>query len=648
MQRRARRAGWGTVLLLALVSCARMGSPDGGWYDEKPPCIVSTTPRLNATGVTDRKIAIRFDEYVKLESASEKVMVSPPQLEQPDIKVAGKNIYIKLQDSLKSATTYTIDFSDAITDNNEGNPLGNYTFSFSTGDTIDTLEVSGTVLNAEDLEPVKGILVGLFADGDTLMRRVARTNSMGHFVIRGVAPGSYVAGAVLDADGDYRFTQRSEKMAFSHDTIVPTCMGDTRQDTVWADKLHIKEIRRTGYTHFLPDNIVLRAFDHASTERHFLKAERKEADHFTLFFTAPVDTAFKEPLPLLTGMNFSEKEVFIVEPSADGDTVTYWLRDSTLINKDTLTVAMTTYQSDTLGVQRLQSDTIEILSKVPYAKRLKEQRKAAEEWHKALAKKMKREGGEANADTVMPRELLKPEYSVLQAMSPEGSIHITFPSPLERMDTARIHLYVEQDSLWYRAPYTIKPTGNRTYEMYAEWIQGARYSFEVDSLAFTDIYGKGNARFKSGIRVQTLDEFGSLFMEIKGAPDDMPVLVQLLDKTDKPLRTVQVREGMAEFYYLATGQYYLRAIVDANGNGRWDTGEYSIDRQPEMVYYYPYAVDCKVKWDITKTWNLTATPLERQKPAAIIQQKADAEKSIKQRNAERARSKGIELPEYLR
>ena len=138
-----------------------MGSPDGGWYDDTPPSLVSATPQDRSVNVTDKKVTIVFDEYIKVEDVTNKVVVSPPQLEMPEIKASGKRIIVELLDSLKPNTTYTIDFSDAISDNNEGNPLGNYTYSFSTGEQIDTFEVSGTVLNAEDLEPVNGILVGL-------------------------------------------------------------------------------------------------------------------------------------------------------------------------------------------------------------------------------------------------------------------------------------------------------------------------------------------------------------------------------------------------------------------------------------------------------------------------------------------------------
>ena len=187
---------------LAAASCARMGQPDGGWYDDTPPAITHTSPRDKATGVTARKIRISFDEYIKLEDAATKVVVSPPQIETPEIKTAGKDIEVELKDSLQPGTTYTIDFSDAITDNNEGNPMGNYTYSFSTGERIDTFEVAGNVVDASNLEPVKGILVGLYADlSDTAfttkpLLRVARTDSRGRFVIKGVAPGKYFAYAL--------------------------------------------------------------------------------------------------------------------------------------------------------------------------------------------------------------------------------------------------------------------------------------------------------------------------------------------------------------------------------------------------------------------------------------------------------------------
>ncbi len=650
--------------LFIFTSCARMGAPDGGWYDEKPPYVVSATPEENATNVTSRKVTIRFNEFIKLESANEKVMVSPPQMEQPEIKVTGKNIYVTLLDSLKPNTTYTIDFSDAISDNNEGNPMGNYSYTFSTGNVIDTLQVSGYVLNASDLEPVKGILVGLYAEGDSVMKRVARSDSRGHFIVKGIAPGSYTVGALMDVDGDYRFTQRNEKMAFSHDIIVPSCKPDTRQDTLWQDQNHIKDIAVTGYTHFYPDDIVLRAFDHKLTNRYFLKAERKEADNFTLFFTAPVldslvtHSKLKNPnLPMLHLLNppshlsGAGEKLFIAEPSLNADTIRYWLRDTALVNQDTLQLEMTTYISDSLGVQRLTTDTLEILSKSPYAKRMKQLEEQKTEWKKDLAKRLRKaEPGEV-IDTIMPGKKLEVKYQVPTKMPPTGAIQITFPSPLEKFNKEAVHLYVEQDSLWYRSPFTVTEVKQRTCELYTDWLEGANYSFEVDSLAFVDIYGVTNGKNKLGIQVGRLEDYASLFVNVN-VPVNVnipaPVIVQLLDSKDEAVMTEKAKEGTAEFYYIVPGTYYLRAFVDSNDNGEWDTGDYFADRQPEEMYYYSEPVECRAKWDITKTWNLTSKPLYSQKPDAIKKEKGDTERIIKKRNEERARNKGIPLPDYLK
>ena len=664
---RTRRLNWQlcrfALLLLTLTlvaACARMGNPDGGWYDETPPRVVGASPAEKATGVKTRKLHIRFNEFIKIENATENVVVSPPQLESPDIKAGGKSIDIELKDSLKANTTYTVDFSDAITDNNEGNPLGNYTYSFSTGEHIDTMEVSGWVLAADNLEPVKGILVGLYANlADSAFRtqpmlRVAKTDGRGHFVIRGIAPGKYRVYALQDVDGDYHLTQKGEEMAFNREIIVPSSKPDVRQDTLWRDSLRIDSISRVSYTHFLPDNIMLRAFTHVQTDRFFTKAERTLPECFSLVFTAG-----SNELPQLRGLNFNNAErAFIVMPTDKKDTITYWIKDSALINQDTLRMQMQYWSTDTTGQLRMKQDTIEVLAKTPYAKRLKEKQKKAEEWKKAQDKAQKK--GEP-FETIMRPEALKVEVKVNNSIAPDENVRIELPTPLLSLDSTKVHLYSKRDTLWYEARYRLRvregadslaPVGTnllhkRWLELQAEWKPGVEYSFELDSLAFTDIYGTTSGKIKQGFKVREDKEFATLAVSLT-ALTDSNVVVQLLNGQDAVVKQTRALAGTANFYYLQPATYYLRLFVDRNGNGRWDTGDFYRGEEPETVYYFPEEIECKANWDATRTWNPTAKPLNEQKPGKITKQKPDKGKSIKRRNRERARELGIPLPPELK
>ena len=620
-----------------------MGSPDGGWFDDDPPRILGSMPTDQATGVKEKKISIFFDEYIKLADPTQNVIVSPPQLETPEIAAKGKKIVVELKDTLIPNTTYTIDFSDAISDNNEGNPMGNYTFTFSTGEQIDTFEVGGYVIDASNLEPVKGISVGLYADlADSAFRtkplqRIARTDGTGHFVIKGVAPGEYRVYALKDGDGDFKFTQKAEMIAFSHQIYKPSCAPDTRQDTIWRDSLHIDNIVMVPYTHFYPDDIVLLAFQEEQTDRYLLKTERKDADRINIYFSY----GHPQP-PVIRGLNFDADSAFVLEASAKKDTLTYWLRDTTLINNDTLTFAMDYWVSDSTGQLILQTDTIEALAKTPYAKRQKQLNKEIEDWQKAQEKKKKHD---EPYDSIYPAKPLIPKYMLPTSVVPGSVVTIEMPSPLASLDTAAIHLYSKIDTLWYRAAFEFERRDSmlRTYVLRADWRLGTEYSLEVDSAAFTDIYGLVSNEYKQGIKVKTMDDFATIQLQLSGVQDSS-VIVQLLDKGDKVVReTTMAADGTAKFNYVMPATYYVRAFADCNGNRVWDTGRYDDDLQPEDVYYYHRTIEAKAKWDIKQQWNLTSLKRNAQKPDAIVKQKPDKEKKkLKNRNLERAKNLGIE------
>ncbi|MBP8757119.1 MAG: Ig-like domain-containing protein [Prevotella sp.] len=648
-----------TILcLLALTlfaSCARMGNPDGGWFDETPPKVIGASPADKGVNVKSRNVKINFDEYVKIDNATENVIVSPPQLTTPEIKAAGKSIDVKLLDSLKANTTYTIDFSDAISDNNEGNPLGNYTYSFSTGAEIDTMEVSGYVLSADNLEPVKGILVGLYSNqADSAfqklpMLRVSRTDSRGHFIIKGVKNGTYRVYALQDVDGNYMFNQKSEKLAFLHNPITTLLKPDVRQDTLWTDSLHIADIKRHDYIHFLPDNVTLSAFTELQTDRYLLSVTRKEANHFVANFSYG-----NSELPKIKGLNFNEKNAFIAIPNVKRDTISYWLRDSALVNQDTLRMEINYLKTDSLGKLVAQRDTMEVLSKQPFEKRMKAAQKELEKWQKAQ-EKAKKKGDPYQA--VKPKESIRLNVNAPTELDPDKNIPISVDAPLEKVDTSKIHLYTKIDTLWYKAKYSFRPLAHRDvhgklvrsdslkygmdYELVGEWRPGQEYSLEMDSTAFVDIYGNVSGKNKHGFKVKSDDEYSTLTISLLGM-DGKHCILQLLDKSDNVMKELSAENGQAEFFYLAAGDYYLRMFEDRNNNGIWDTGDFTTGTQPEEVYYYPSKIECKAKWDVRESWNPTEKPLYLQKPREITKQKADKQKTVKRRNADRAKKLGIE------
>lgn len=624
---------------LILTACANPGSgPDGGPYDETPPRIVSLSPAQGGLSNSHRKVTLTFDELIKIENAQEKIIVSPPQIEQPEIKTSGRRISVQLLDSLKPNTTYTIDFSDAIVDANEGNPLGNFTYFFSTGSKVDTMEVAGHVLSADDLEPVKGILVGLHADlADSAFTRlpfdrVARTDGNGHFSIKGVAPGSYRIYALKDMDGDFRYA-RGEMLAFNRDTIVPGSYPDVRHDTLWADTVHIDTIKTVPFTHFTPDDVVLLAFTETNLTRALLKTQREPA-YFRTFFTAP-----SRHVPQVRGLNFDARGRILEERSAGNDTITYWLADTALVNQDTLRLAYT-YEAtdDSTGINALRTDTLELIPRFSFERRQRLAAQDREKWEKQRERRHKRGDFSQETPPVTPLDV---RWNVSSLLAPDRNLHFTLPEPAARLDTAAFHLYLKIDSTRYE-PQPFRLTRDTlsllNYTLRGAWRPGQAYVLNVDSAAVTGLSGLVNNSFDRKFSIAVEETYGSLFLLLPDA--DSTALVQLLSAGGKVSRQIAAPRGRADFFYLSPGEYYVRLIADRNGNGRWDTGDYAKGLEPEAVYYFPQKFTVRANWDIEQTWRIHDLPLDRQKPRELIKQREDArQQTPHSRNAERERQK---------
>lgn len=624
---------WATAL--TLWACARPGTPDGGPYDETPPRVTGAQPADGATNSRSKNIEIFFDEYVKLERAAEKIVVSPPQINMPEISASGRKIKVKLLDTIQQNTTYTIDFGDAIVDNNEGNPMGKYTYTFSTGERLDTLEVSGKVVDARNLEPIKGIIVGLHSDTtDTAFTtkpfdRMARTNGSGEFTIKGVAPGAYRIYALQDADGNYAFNQKSEKIAFSHQIVRPRCFADMRADTVWRDSTHYDSIKMVNYTHFVPDDIVLCAFGETTLDRHLLKAERKVPEHFEIYFTGPSDRH-----PIIKGLNFDESKL-LAEYSTNNDTITYWIADTAIVHTDTLRATLTFMENDSVGNLVERTEELDLISRLPRSRQIKFEQEAYKEW---AQKQEKRKKKNLPYQTEMPPERLNLSISCGTTLDLYKNIVFESTEPISSADTSMFHLYIKVDTLYVPAPHIVERNADSQmkYTMYGEWRPEQQYALIVDSAAFKSIYGKESATQELRFSIPPLDNYCTFTAVIEGR-NDSTMIVELLNNSDRAVRTQRTKEGRADFFFMKPGTYYMRAFADRNGNGKWDEGNYALNLQPEEVYYYHSPLRLRAKWDLEQTWNLSSRPLGKQKPMAITKQKPDKEKKIQNRNIERAK-----------
>ncbi|MBR4297723.1 MAG: Ig-like domain-containing protein [Bacteroidaceae bacterium] len=632
------------LLLLAMivVACANPGAgPDGGPYDEHPPYIVEMSPKLGQPNAKQMKVHIVFNENIKVENPTEKVTISPPQIKTPTIKFSGKKISVELHDSLKPNTTYTIDFSDAIEDNNEGNPLGQFTYYFSTGDNVDTLEVSGHILDASNLEPVKGMLVGLYADSvDSAFtsrgfERLGRTDATGRFSIKGVAPGNYRLYAVNDQDNNFHFSQKGEMLAFYDKVITPSCYPDMRQDTLWRDTITYDTILNVPFTHFVPDDVVLLAFLEDGQARHFLKTERKTPEVFTTFFTAP-----STHVPTIEGLNFDATDAFVENRTKGNDTIQYWLRDSLLMEQDTLRFVYT-YETtdDSTGVNFLFADTLEVVPRKTMKAIREEQQEEYEKWKKAQEKRRKK--GETVQEQ-MPPKFLTIGGRRSSMISPIQNQPIEFEEPLARLDTSAIHLLRNtSDSTFVEAPFRLiaDPYDLRKFKIWGEWRPGQNYEVHIDSAAIVGISGRHTNKLKFRFTIGTSEDYGSVFFLLPDAPKT--AVVQLLKDDKKVVAQVPVQDSRADFFYVEPGEYYARLFVDANGNGKWDTGEYASLRQAEATYYFPQPFSVRANWDAELTWKLNVVHLLKQKPEQLRKTKHNnkEKQTARQRNIERQRNK---------
>ncbi|MDR1203729.1 MAG: Ig-like domain-containing protein [Tannerellaceae bacterium] len=593
------------LLLLIIYSCANIGSPNGGPYDEDPPKFVSSTPAPNQTNFKGNKIEILFDELIQIEKPTENVIITPPQLQMPVIRPSGKKVVVELKDTLKENTTYTIDFTNSIADNNEKNVFENFSFAFSTGDIIDSLEVSGYLLNAENLEPMPGITIGLHSNLDDTafvkepFIRTSRTNDIGKFVIRNIAPGTYRIFALNDVNRDYKFDQPGEEIAFCDSLIIPTFEFTSRQDTLWKDTITVDTIKTVAYTRFMPDNIELRLFKEQFERQYILRPERPQENLFTLRFNAKLDT-----MPLPVPLNFipAEENWYYPQWTEEDKAVTYWLTDPLIWSQDTLQIEINYPKSDSLNVLRPQTDTLSVSMR-----------------RRPEPKKKKKDDDEPE-----PIIFLGMAIDAPNSMDIFDTVAIVFDEPVLELDKELFFLEQKIDTIWTPVVFDFYPDSLNSLGFFIsrKWNYAEEYRLTVDSASIYSIYDKWNNTVSQTFRIKAEDEYGHLYININGLPTDSTVaFVELLNSNDQPVRKNRVSNGGVLFMDLHPDKYYARLILDENANYTWDTGNYAEKRQPETVIYCPNMFTIMKNWQLEETWDIHAATFTRQKPLDITKNK---------------------------
>ncbi len=636
---------------LMLVACASIGSPEGGPRDYTPPQVVKSSPQPGTVNFKGNKVEIIFDEIVNLKDQQKKVIISPAPKTMPLVRAVGKKLTVEFRDELEENTTYVIDFSNAIEDNNEGNQLDGYTFAFSTGDQIDSLAVSGIVLQAKDLEPMQHVLVGLHSNLDDTaftclpLERVSRTNDRGKFTIRNLKPGQYHVFALNDVDGDYRMA-RTEDIAFLDEIIVPSTSEYTSQDTVFTFDRRVDTVMTATHTLYLPNDLLLCMFNEGYRSHYVRQTARPADNKLHVLFGAPNDS-----LPGMEVIRPAEhqRDWYLVERNVTNDSLFYWITDSAMIKTDTIIVAMTYLRTDTADRLEQVTDTVRFGYRKPSAQVKEEEKKAKEREERAkrlgqLLEKQEKaaaQGKELNEgeleeikelQRVDPNEFpkLKMDLAKSGAVDIGDSIILKFDAPIASINPAGVHFEVKRDTLWVPYPgrvpeiRLVDDCDPMRYWLPLAILPDSIYRLTIDSAAVVSVYGLANDKLSKELKVYGPEEYANVYFRVNikdGA------FVELLGSSEKVERTVTVNNGGFELLNVKPGTYFLRLTIDKNGNGKWDTGNYANHLQPEEVYYYPKKLRLRRNWDLDESWNIYETALDLQKLDDIKHNKPEQSKN---------------------
>lgn len=574
-----------SVIYLVAVNCAQVGSITGGEKDITPPEIVESRPPNYSKNFNYNKIEIELNEYIRFDNLKQKLVISPLLEESPEIFIRGKKIMIELgKQELKKNTTYTFSFYDAIVDNNEGNPIEDYEFVFTTGNRLDSLSINGIVLNAFDLLPEEEEVEVLLYDKlhDTIPRTtpplyIGKPDEEGNFRINNIKADTFRIFALKDANRNHYFDQAGEKFAFLDSNIVvdvsPQFLEDTAiKDTLLSDSGLVEEkVTRPGIKLFL--------FEEDHSIQYLKNSKRETREHIQFIFNKPLINRDLK----INALNFdSEDKWFIRENFVVGDTVNVWITDTTASNSDLLTFELTYLKIDSTDNIISFNDTVLMRFIPPSGK-----------GEKVDA------GGEAKKQLVLTPAVR--DNSILEL---NRNVDVVSKTPVQILDTSKVMMYLLDDTIKKDIEYKIKQDSLqiRKFSFYTDWKGDTKYQLYFEPGAFTSIYGNRSDTLQLNFTTRRKEFYGKIILTLNY--DSENIIIQLIDNNDKVIKeNNDWSDKTHEFSYLKAGNYSLKAIYDRNNNGKWDTGEYEKKIQPEKVKFYDKELKVRSNWDLEISWD---------------------------------------------
>lgn len=557
--------------VLSLPRCAHIVAPTGGPRDSVPPRVVRTSPPYGATNVSPQAIRIYFDEYTRVENASANVFFSPPLKYPIQTRLRGRSVEVKIRDTLMPNTTYTVQFGNSIVDLTEKIPLEGYSYVFSTGATVDSALLRGRVVNALSLEPVSDMRVMLYRENiDSLPKTTppdftTKTDKEGYFRLTHLPLRRFKIFALKAKSNTMVYNDSMSEVAFRVDEVE-------------------SYVPRQGDTAFKAPLVALSAFVHEKKLQFLTSKKRPQPGRIAFGFSTSPQGEVK---PEILGHASAQ---LVREVSENQDTVSFWIMDTTLVHTDSLRVRLEYQKADSAGALVHAEDTVWMTYKFP---------KPAEKKEKEEAKSST--GGLSMFGNMNPLDAESAEEeekgdplkvriwsSRAKSLRPFDSVSITVESVPVQAEHARISVLSLPDSI--EVEHTLRGEANRprTLWVHAAWEEGKNYSVRLLPETFVGIFGKANAQQFYNASGIDPSSFSTLHIALQNAPARALVQVLAAGKTDV-VQAQAVWEGAGkelDIRYITPGKVWVRVVDDRNGNGRWDTGDYDTQTEPEPVRYY--------------------------------------------------------------